>query len=77
MRNSARKHVQNKSTESRVKSLERSFATLVQAGKKAEAATALKAAISALDKAVKTGVLHRSTCDRKKSRLSIQLSKLK
>lgn len=77
MRNSARKQVQNKSTSSRVKTLESNFELLVKAGNKADAAVALKSVISALDKAVKTGVLHHATCNRKKSRLSVQLSKLK
>jgi small subunit ribosomal protein S20 len=77
MRNSARKHARNTASTSRLKSLQRGFVTLVKAGKKTEAATALKTVISALDKAVKTGVLHHATVSRKKSRLTLQLNAVK
>jgi len=39
-----------------------------------EAATALRAVSSALDKAVKGGVIHASTASRKKSRLAVKLN---
>src|SRR5438034_2773021 len=42
MRNSARKRIQNTSAKSRLHTLEKNFATLATAGKKAEASTALK-----------------------------------
>ncbi|MDB6028462.1 MAG: ribosomal protein [Verrucomicrobiales bacterium] len=77
MRNSARKRIQNTSTKSRLHTLEKSFATLATAGKKAEAATALKTLVSAFDKAAKTGVVPKGTSDRKKSRLTLRLSKIK
>ena len=50
---------------------------LISAGKKSDAATALRTVSSAFDKAAKTGVLHRATVDRKKSRLNAQLNRLK
>jgi small subunit ribosomal protein S20 len=77
MRSSARKNTQNRSVKSRLHSLEKKYLALITAGKKDEAAAALRASISAFDKAVKTGVVHKSTADRKKSRLSIRLNKLK
>jgi small subunit ribosomal protein S20 len=77
MRNSARKRIQNTSAKSRLHTLEKNFATLASAGKKAEASTALKTLVSAFDKAAKTGVLHKSTSDRKKSRLTLRLNKIK
>ena len=77
MRNSARKQAHNRSIKSRLHSLERKYLALVGAGKKAEAATALKSVSSAFDKAAKTGALHRATADRKKSRLSARLNRLK
>jgi small subunit ribosomal protein S20 len=41
-----------------------------------ESATALRDAISALDRAVSKGVLHRNNAARKKSRLTKQYNKL-
>lgn len=77
MRSSARKQARNLSATSRTKTLEGKFATLVKAGKKDEAAAALKLAISALDKAAKGGVIHKGTASRKKSRLTTQLNRVK
>ncbi len=77
VRNSARKQVNNQSTVSRLKTLETKYEALLKVNKKEDAAAALKSVTSALDKAVKTGVLHRSTANRKKSRLTVGLNKLK
>ena len=75
MRNSARKRLQNRSIKSRLHTLERKYLTLLGSGKKDEAATALRDISSAFDKAAKTGVVHKSTADRKKSRLTLQLNR--
>jgi small subunit ribosomal protein S20 len=77
MRNSARKHTQNTSVKSRLKTLERNFLETVKAGKKDEAATALRSAIAGFDKAAKGGVIHARTASRKKSRLTTRLAALK
>ena len=76
MRNSARKQANNRRVKTRLKRLERDYADLVKAGKKEEAATAYRGLTSALDKAAKRGVIHKSKASRKKSRLSVPLSKL-
>ena len=76
MRNSARKRLENKTIKSRLKSLEGKYLDLVGAGKKSEAVGALRGVASALDKAVKNGVVHYRMADRKKSRLALQLNKL-
>jgi small subunit ribosomal protein S20 len=76
-RNSARKHARNVGVKSRLKSLEKQYLGLLSAGKKEDAATALRAVSSAFDKAAKTGVIHSSTASRKKSRLTVRLSALK
>ncbi|HEX4122141.1 MAG TPA: 30S ribosomal protein S20 [Verrucomicrobiae bacterium] len=73
MRNSARKHLQNQVVKSRLHTLRRSYADLLGAGKKDDAAKALRALTSALDKAAKRGVIHRAKANRTKSRLSIRL----
>lgn len=77
MRNSARKQLQNRSTKSRLGTLQKKYADLVSAGKKTEATTAYGEFSSALDKAAKKGTIHRATANRKKSRLALQLNKVK
>jgi small subunit ribosomal protein S20 len=77
VRSSARKNAQNRSVKSRLHTLERKYLALVTAGKKDEAAKALKDVASAFDKAAKNGVVHKGTADRKKSRLTIRLNKVK
>jgi small subunit ribosomal protein S20 len=76
-RNSARKRLHNRSIKSRLHTLEKGYLGLVTAGKKDEAAKALKDITSAFDKAAKVGVVHRSTADRKKSRLALRLGRVK
>jgi len=77
MRNSARKHLHNRSILSHLRKLEKSYRLLVGAGKKDDAAKALREVASAFDKAVKSGVVHKATADRKKSRLAAALNRLK
>jgi small subunit ribosomal protein S20 len=59
---------------SRLKTLERNFNKAIGEGNKETASTALRNAISALDKAAKKGVIHKAKADRKKSRLSLRLT---
>ncbi len=77
MRNSARKQLHNRSLKSRLHTLERGYLQLLEAGKKDEAAKALQGITSAFDKAAKSGVVHRATADRKKSRLALRLARTK
>ena len=77
MRNSARKQLQNRSTKSRLHTLERGYLELLGAGKKEDASKALRDLSSAFDKAAKSGVVHRATADRKKSRLALRLARTK
>jgi small subunit ribosomal protein S20 len=53
------------------------YLELLSAGKKDDAAKELRTLSSAFDKAAKSGVLHRATADRKKSRLALRLAKAK
>ena len=76
VRNSARKQTQNRSIHTRLHTLERNYLELVGSGKKDEAAGALKAVTSALDKAAKTRTIPKTTASRKKSRLAVRLFKL-
>jgi small subunit ribosomal protein S20 len=77
MRNSARKHLQNRSVKSRLHTLEKSYLSLLGAGKREDASKALQLVTSAFDKAVKSGAIHRATANRKKSRLAVRLVKAK
>ena len=77
MRNSARKQAHNRSIKSNLHSLEKGYAKILEAGKKEDAAKALQKLSSAFDKAAKTGVVHKATADRKKSRLALRLARLK
>ncbi|HEX3798524.1 MAG TPA: 30S ribosomal protein S20 [Verrucomicrobiae bacterium] len=77
MRNSARKQVNNRSTTSRLHSLEKKYHAALDAGKKEDATKAFQTVISALDKAAKTGTVPKSRASRKKSRLALRLNKLK
>ncbi len=77
MRSSARKHLSNQSAKNRLKTLQRSFLAIAATGKKDEATVAYRAVSSAFDKAAKQGVIHKATANRKKSRLSAYLVKLK
>ncbi len=77
MRNSARKQSRNRSTKSRLHTLERAYLQLLGAGKKEDASKALSNLSSAFDKAAKSGTVHRSTANRKKSRLALRLTHIK
>ena len=77
MRNSSRKQLRNRSAKSRLHTLERNFLDLLGSGKKDEAAKSLREVTSAFDKAAKSGVVHRATADRKKSRLALRLTRAK
>lgn len=73
MRNSARKSLHNRIVKSRLHNLEQKYLTLVGAGKKEDATAALRKLSSVLDKAAKTGVIHKARANRSKSRLSVRL----
>ena len=76
MRSNVRKHLHNQMIKHRLKTLERSYLTAVNAGDKPLATDTLRVVASAFDKAAKTGVVHRATADRKKSRLATRLNSL-
>ncbi len=77
MRSSARRRTRNRSSKSRLHTLEASYLRALQGGKKEDAATAFRGLTSAFDKAAKAGVIHRATADRKKSRLATRLAAMK
>jgi small subunit ribosomal protein S20 len=74
MRGNERKHQHNRSVKSNLRGLEKGYRAAIVAGKKEEAAKLLPGVHSALDKAVKVGVLARPAVNRKKSRLAAALN---
>ena len=74
MRGNERKHQHNRSVKSSLRGIEKDFRAAITAGKKDEARKLLPGVHSALDKAVKSGVLRRPTVNRKKSRLALALN---
>jgi len=72
-----RKADRNRSTRSFTRSRVRAITEVIADGSQTdESNDALKNAISALDRAVSKGVMHRNTAARKKSRLTKQYNKL-
>lgn len=77
MRNSQRKHLHNRSILSRLRKLEKGYRELIAAGNKVEAVKALRNLASAFDKAAKAAAVPKATANRKKSRLTAALNRLK
>jgi small subunit ribosomal protein S20 len=64
----------NRATRSKVRTALRGVREALASGNKQTATQAYSAAVSALDKTVKKGVLHKNTASRYKSRLSARLN---
>ncbi len=67
----------NASEKAAVRTAMKKVETLAAEGKKEEAAAALKAAISALDKAAQAGVIPANNADRKKAHLQRVVAEIK
>jgi len=76
LRAQQRKASINRSTRSFTRSRVKAVSELIESSSKSDDDSVLRSAISALDKAVTKGVLHRNTAARKKSRLAKQYNKL-
>jgi len=74
VRANEKKRLHNRSIKSRLRKLERGYETSLTSGNKEEATQSLRTVHSALDKAVKNGVLPRPTVNRRKSRLARRLA---
>jgi small subunit ribosomal protein S20 len=75
-RASLRRQAHNKAIKSRLHTLEKKFMSAVAEKKGTEAAQALQALSSSLDKAAKVQVVHPNLASRKKSRLSARLKSI-
>ena len=77
MRQSIVRHARNLHTKDIFKNAVKDVKKLIAAGKKSEAMEAMKAAMSALDKAAKKNVIKKGKSSRLKSRMAKSLAKLK
>jgi small subunit ribosomal protein S20 len=66
----------NRLVKSRMKTVVKKVVAAIEGGDKAGAEKALREAMSALDRAAKTNVIHKNAASRKKSRLAKRLAKL-
>jgi len=73
VRTSKKAHVVNRANKSRVKTAIR---RVVEADTPEGAQSALRAAVSVLDKSVKTGLIHKNKASNQKSRLNILVNKI-
>ncbi len=69
--------LRNRSNNSRLRSVLREMREALTKGDKQSAGLAFRKTVSALDKAIQKGVLHKNTAARYKSRLSARLNALK
>ncbi len=72
---SLERQLRNRSTKSAIKTYTRRTKELAEQGDIEGSIASLRRAISIIDKAVKRGILHKNTGNRKKSRLMIALNK--
>jgi small subunit ribosomal protein S20 len=77
VRRNERRHVINNRVLTRLKTLEKKYRDAVKESSKDGATAALRAVISAFDKAAKSGAIPKARADRKKSRLTIALAAVK
>ena len=70
------RRAQNVAQRSKVRSAVRKVVVAIQAGNKAEAAAALKAAAPVIDAMARKGIIHRNKAARHKSRLAAQVKAL-
>ncbi len=77
MRQAIRRRTRNIKTKDNFKSAVKEVKKFITEGKKSEAVVAMKMAMSKLDKAVKTNVIHKNKSSRLKSRIAKALAKVK
>jgi small subunit ribosomal protein S20 len=76
-RQTVKRTTRNKANSSRLRSALRQLRESLGKGDKAAAEQVFRQTVSALDKAIQKGVLHKNTAARYKSRLSARVSALK
>lgn len=75
-RQTEKKTAVNRANKSRLRTALRAFKTALDSGDKTAAEQGFRSTVSALDKSVQKGALHKNTASRYKSRLSARLTKI-
>jgi len=75
-RQTERKTAVNRNNKSRLRTAVRRFREALTSGDKSNATTVYRETVSALDKSVQKGVIHKNTASRYKSRLNARLEAL-
>jgi len=75
-RQTERKTTVNRNNKSRLRTAIRRFREALASGDKTDATSVYRQTVSALDKSVQKGVIHKNTASRYKSRLSARLESL-
>jgi len=75
-RQSLRRNLRNRSVRRTTRGAVNAARVAVEETDSAAAATAVRHAISTLDRAVKKGIMHKNTASRSKSRLAVRLNKM-
>jgi small subunit ribosomal protein S20 len=75
-RQTTKRNLENKQALSGIRSLLRNVRSDIALGKKEQAEASFRKTVSALDRAVKSGRIHRNTASRKKSALNRALAAL-
>jgi len=75
-RQTERRTARNRANTSQLRTALRKFRQSLQSGKPADAKTAFSGTVSAIDKAVKKGVIHKNQAANKKSALARAFNKL-
>jgi small subunit ribosomal protein S20 len=74
-RSNERKRIRNKAAKTKLRQLEKKLRASLTSGTPDERVKLYRDYTSAFDRAAKSGVVHKGTADRKKSRLAISLNK--
>ena len=77
IRQDKKRHPHNIAMSSELKTLTKKLNAFIGAGKTDEASKTFSVLMSKLDKAAKKGFIKRQNADRKKSRLSLRIAKIK
>ncbi|MCX7683594.1 MAG: 30S ribosomal protein S20 [Anaerolineae bacterium] len=76
LRSAERRRLRNRMHKGRARTAVKKARLLIEAGKLEEAREAVRAAVSALDRAAEKGVIHKNNAARRKSRLMQRLNQL-
>jgi small subunit ribosomal protein S20 len=77
IRQDKKRRPHNLAMSSELKTLTKKLNALIDAGKTDEASKSISLLMSKLDKAAKKGLIKKENADRKKSRLSLRIAKIK